>query len=143
MVMRSIPIRLMLSAAVVAVFAVAAVGANASFTTSTVVAPMKLCSYVTGDPSEGSQTLIVKMVATGGGGVRGTMRIQRTGLDRTIPFRLKKGGIGQVAIPVTAPMSLTLTTKLILKPANPTRTDSVAVAAADPSTPAPQGCVAR
>jgi hypothetical protein len=141
--MRSIPIRLLLSAAVVATFAVAAAGANASSSTATVVAPMKLCTYATGDPSEGSQTLIVKMVATGGGGVRGTMRVTSTGLDKTVPFRLKKGGIGQVAIPVTPPMALTLTTKLILKPANPTRTDHVTITAADPNAPAPRGCVAR
>ena len=137
---RSNPIRLLLSAAVVAVFAVVAVGANAS---SSTVAPMKLCTYSTGDPAEGSQTLIVKMVALGGGGVRGTMRIAGTGLGRTIPFRLKKGGIGQVAIPVTPPMTLTLTTKLLLKPSNPTRTDHVTVAATDPNAPAPRGCVAR
>jgi len=141
--MQSISVRLLSSAAVVAMFAVGAVGANASSSTLAVVAPMKLCTYVTGDPSEGSQTLIVKMVATGGGGVRGTMRIQRTGLDRTIPFRLKKGGIGQVAIPVSAPTALTLTTRLALRPVNPTRTDHVTVTATDPSTPAPQGCVTR
>ena len=141
--MRPISIRVLLSAAVAAVFVVVAQGANARSSTVAVVAPMKLCTYVTGDPSEGSQILIVKMVAAGGGGVRGTMRVQRTGLDRTIPFRLKKGGIGQVAIPVTAPTSLTLTTRLILKPANPTRTDRVTVTTTDPSTPAPQGCVAR
>jgi len=140
---RANPIRLLLSAAVLAVFAVVAVGANASSSTVAVVTPMKLCTYSTGDPAEGSQVLIVKMVATGGGGVRGTMRITGTGLDRTIPFRLKKGGIGQVAIPVTPPMTLTLTTKLILKPANPSRTDHVSVTATDPNAPAPRGCVAR
>ena len=141
--MRSIPTRFLLTAAVVAAFGVAAVGASGSSSTAAVVAPMKLCTYVTGDPSEGSQILIVKMVATGGGGVRGTTRVTGAGLDRTIPFRLKKGGIGQVAIPVTLPVTLTLTTKLILKPANPTRTDRVALTPADPSTPAPRGCIAR
>src|SRR4051794_2009203 len=141
--MRSISVRLLSSAAVVAVFAVGAVGANASSSTLAVVAPMKLCTYVTGDPSEGSQTLIVKMVATGGGGVRGTMRIQRTGLDRTIPFRLKKGGIGQVAIPVSAPTALTLTTRLALRPVHPTPPDHVPAPPAAPSPPAPKGGAPR
>ena len=141
--MRSVPTRLMVSAAVVAVFAAAAVGANASSSTATVVAPMKLCSWVTGDVAEGSQTLHVKMVATGGGGVRGTMRIAAPGLDRTIPFRLKKGGIGQVSIPVTPPVTLTLTTRLILKPLNPIRTDRVALTPTDPNAPQPRGCIAR
>ena len=135
--MRSFPVRLMLSAAVVAVCVLAPLGANASSSTASVVGPLKLCSYSTGDVNEGSQALIVKFVAVGGGGVRGTLRVRSTGLDRTVPFRLKKGGIGLVALPLTPPMELTLTTRLILKPVNPTRTDHVSFTVTDPNAPAP------
>jgi len=137
--MRSIPERLMLSVAVAAVCVVAPISANASSSTASVVGPLKLCTYSTGDVNEGSQALFVKIVAVGGGGVRGTLRVRSTGLDKTVPFRLKKGGIGLIALPLTPPMELTLTTRLILKPVNPTRTDHVSFAVTDPSAPAPRG----
>jgi hypothetical protein len=145
--MRSIPMRLLLSAAVVAVFAVAPVSGNANSSTEATVGPLKLCTYSAGDlvsagdVAEASETFIVKMVAPGGGGVRGTLRVRGTGMDRTVPFRLKKGGIRLLSLPLTPPVALTLTTTLVLKPVNPTRTVHVTfrhVAAA------PQrGCVAR
>jgi hypothetical protein len=141
--MRSVPVCLLLSATVLAIFAVVPMAADAGSSSMAAVGPLKLCTYNAGDPSEGSQALFVKVLAARGGGVRGTLRIAGTGLDRTIRFRLKKGGIGLVAIPVTPPMTLTLTTRLILRPANPTRTDHVAVTSADPNTPAPRGCVAH
>jgi hypothetical protein len=141
--MRSIPVRLLLSAAVVAVFGVPSVAADAASSTVAVVGPLKMCTYSTGDVTEGSSTLIVKVIASGGGGVRGTLRVRGTGLDRTIPFRLKKGGIGLVALPLTSPVALTLTTRLVLKPANPTRTDHVTFTPTDVNAAAPRGCVAR
>jgi hypothetical protein len=139
--MRSIPLRLLLSAAVAAVFTVAPVAAHAGWSSVAVVGRLKLCTYSAGDVSEGSQTFIVKVVASGGGGVRGTLRVRGTGVDRTVPFRLKKGGIGQVALPLTPPVTLTLTTTLVLKPVKPTRTDHVTFTA--PNTASPRGCVAR
>jgi hypothetical protein len=141
--MRSFLVRLLLSAAVVAVFAIMPVAANAVSSSVAVVGPLKLCTYSTGDVSEGSQTFIVKVVAAGGGGVRASLRVRGTGLDKTVPFRLKKGGIGLVALPLTPPMALTLTTTLVLKPVHPTRTDHVTFTATDPNTAAPRGCVAR
>jgi hypothetical protein len=142
--MRTAPVRLLVSAAVVAVFAVTSAAANGGSSSVAVVGPLKLCTYSTGDLNEGSQALIVKVVASGGGGVRGTLRVRGTGLDRTVPFRLKKGGIGLVALPLTPPMELTLTTRLFLKPVNRTRTDRVSFMATDPNAAsAPRGCVAR
>jgi len=141
--MRSFPGRLLLSALVVAVAVVAPMGAIAGSSNRAVVGPLKLCTYSAGDVNEGSATLIVKVVASGGGGVRGTLRVRGTGLDRTVPFRLKKGGIGLVALPLTPPMALTLTTRLVLKPTNPMRTDHVNYNVTAPNTAAPRGCVAR
>ena len=144
--MRTFPVRLLLSAVVVAVFAVMSVGAKAGSLTASTVGPLKLCTYSTGDLNEGSQALIVKIVAVGGGGVRGTLRVvaPSAGLNRTVPFRLKKGGIGLVALPLTPPLALTLTTTLRLRPVNRTRTDHVAYGVTDPNAPAaPRGCVAR
>jgi hypothetical protein len=141
--MRAIPVRVLLGAAVGAVFACAPVAADAGSSSVAVVGPLKLCTYSTGDVNEGSSTLIVKAVAVGGGGVRGTLRVKGTGLDRTIPFRLKKGGIGLVAIPLTSPVTLTLTTTLVLKPVNRTRTDHVSFTPPDVNAAAPRGCVAR
>ena len=111
--MRAIPVRLLLSAAVGAMFTVAPVAA------------LKLCTYSTGDLNEGSQTFIVKVVAAGGAGARGTLRVTGPGLTRIVPFKLKKGGIGLVALPLTQPMALTLTPTLIVKPVKHTRTDHV------------------
>jgi hypothetical protein len=141
--MRSNPRFFLLSAAVVAIFTAAPIAADANSSSMASVGPLKLCTYTGGDPNEGSQTLYVKVVADRGGGVRGTLRVDGVGPERTIRFRLKKGGIGLLGIPVTAPVSVTLTTALILKPANPRRTDHVTVSAADPNTPAPRGCIAR
>jgi hypothetical protein len=142
--MRAIPVRLLRSAAVVAVFAVAPLAANASSSGVAKVGPTKLCTYTTGDANEGSQTLIVKVVASGGAGVRGTLRMRGTGLDRTLPFKLKKGGIGLVAIPLTQPAALTLTTTLALKPVKHSRTDHVTFTPTNSNpTTAQQGCVAR
>ena len=138
--MRSIPVRFLICAAV-GVCAVVPLGADASSSAGAVVGPLRLCTYGTGDVSEGSATLVVKVVASGGGGVRGTLRVRSTGLDRTVPFRLKKGGIGLVALPLTPPVALTLTTRLVLKPANPTRTDRVTFT--DVNAAASRGCVAR
>ena len=89
--------------------------------------------------------LIVKVVAVGGGGVRGTLRVVAAsiGLNRTVPFRLKKGGIGLIALDLTPPVALTLTTTLRLRPVNPTRTDRVNFTVPDPNAPAPRGCIAR
>ena len=140
--MRTISMRLILSAVVAAVFLAPTI-ATASSSSATTVGRLKLCTYSAGDVSEGSQTFIVKVVAAGGGGVRGTLRVAGGGVNRTVPFRLKKGGIGLVAIPLTPPVTLTLTTKLVLKPVNPTRTDHVTFTASDPNTAAPRGCVAR
>ena len=140
---RAILVRPMLTATIVAIFAAAPIAADASSSSAKVVGPLKLCTYTAGDPAEGSQALYVKVVAAGGGGVRGTLRIAGTGLNKTIRFRLKKGGIGLFAIPAATPMTLTLTTSLILKPVHPTRTDHVNVTTADPSTPPTRGCVAR
>src|SRR3954468_24912486 len=126
--MRSTRTRLMLSAAVLAAFMVAPVAANAGSSGKEVVGPLKLCTYSTGDLNEGSQTLIVKVVAPGGAGVRGTLRVRATGLDRAVPFKLKKGGIGLVALPLTPPGALTLTTTLAFKPVKHTRTDHVTFA---------------
>jgi hypothetical protein len=142
--MRSIPVRLLLSAAVVAALTVAPVAANAASSGAAKVGPLKLCTYSTGDLNEGSQTLTVKVVASGGAGVRGTLRMTGPGLNRTVPFKLKKGGIGLVALPLTPPVALTLTTTLILKPVKHTRTDHVTFTLADTNpTAAPRGCVAR
>ena len=142
--MRSIPVRLLLSSAAVAVFTVAPVAADARSSSAAKVGPLKLCTYSTGDVNEGSQTLIVKMVAAGGAGVRGTLRMTGSGLNRTVPFKLKKGGIGLVALPLTPPVALTLTTTLVLKPAKHTRTDHVTFTPANTNpTAAPRGCVAR
>jgi len=141
--MRTITVRLLLSAAAVAVAAIAPMAASGGLSSEAVVGPLKLCTYSTGDVNEGSATLIVKVVASGGGGVRGTLRVRSTGLDRTVPFRLKKGGIGLVALPLTPPMALTLTTRLVLKPTNPMRTDHVNYNVTAPNTAAPRGCVAR
>jgi len=102
-----------------------------------------MCTYSAGDVSEGSQTFIVKMVAPGGGGVRGTMRVAGTGLDKTLRFRLKKGGIVLVALPLTPPVTLTLTTTLVLRPVNPSRTDHVTFAPSDVNAAATRGCVAK
>src|ERR1044071_1404650 len=102
--MRSIPVRLLLGAAVVAAFAITPGTVNAGSSSVAAVGPLKLCTYPTGDVSEGSATLVVKIVASGGGGVRGTLRARSTGLDRTLPFRLKKGGIALVALPLTPPV---------------------------------------
>ncbi len=142
--MRSIPVRLLLSAAVVAVFAAVPLAADARPSGVTKVGPTKLCTYTAGDLNEGSQALMVKVVAPGGAGVHGTVRMKGTGLDRTVPFTLKKGGIGAVALPLTQPATLTLTTTLILKPVKHTRTDHVTFTPtnANPAT-AQQGCVAR
>jgi hypothetical protein len=143
--MRSIPVRLVLTAAVVAVFTGAPVAANAGSSGLAKVGPLKLCTYTTGDVNEGSQILIVKVVASGGVGVRGTLRMTGPGLTRTVPFKLKKGGIGLVALPpLTTPMALTLTTTLALKPVKQTRTDHVNFTPtnANPAA-APRGCVAR
>src|ERR1700712_3076349 len=123
--MRSNPVRLLLSAVVVAVFTVAPVAASAASSGVAKVGPLKLCTYTTGDLNEGSQTFIVKVVAAGGAGVRGTLRMTGPGVNRTVPFKLKKGGIGLVALPLTAPAALTLTTTLVLKPVKHTRTDQV------------------
>ena len=108
------------------------------------VGPLKLCTYSTGDLNEGSSTLIVKVVATGGAGVRGMLRMTGAGLDRKVPFKLKKGGVGFVALPLTQPVALTLTTTLVLKPVQHIRTDHVTFAPTN-SNPAaaPRGCVAR
>jgi len=142
--MRSIPVRLLLSAGVVAAFTVAPVAANAGSSGVAKVGPLKLCTYSTGDLNEGSQTLIVKVVVSGGAGVRGTLRMTGPGLNRTVPFKLKKGGIGLVALPLTPPVTLTLTTTLILKPVKHTRTDHVTFAPENSNpTAAPRGCVAR
>lgn len=142
--MRSIPVRLLLSAAVVAGFAVAPVAADAGSSSVAKVGALKLCTYSTGDVNEGSSTLIVKVVASGGAGVRGTLRTTGAGITRTLPFKLKKGGIGLVALPLTQPVALTLTTTLILKPAKHTRTDHVTFAPANSNpTAAQRGCVAR
>src|SRR3954465_6755844 len=73
-IMRTFPMRLLLSAVIVAAFAVTSVGANAGSSTASKVGPLKLCTYSTGDVNEGSQVLIVKVVAVGGRGVRGTVR---------------------------------------------------------------------
>ena len=142
--MRTFPMRLLLSAVIVAAFAVTSVGANAGSSTVSKVGPLKLCTYSTGDANEGSQTLIVKVVAVGGRGVKGTVRFVAAskGLDRTVPFTLKKGGIGLVALPITPPVAVTLTTTLRLKPIR-TRTDHVNVKVTDPNVPTPRGCVAR
>jgi hypothetical protein len=142
--MRSIPVRLLLSAAVVAIFTVAPVTASAGSSGAAKVGPLKLCTYSTGDVNEGSQTFIVKLVASGGAGVKGTLQMTGPGLKRTVPFKLKKGGIGLVALPLTPPVALTLTTTLILKPAKHTRTDHVTFAPTNTnSTAAPRGCLAR
>ena len=142
--MRSIPVRLMLSAAVVAVFTVAPVAANAGSSSVAKVGPLKLCTYSTGDLNEGSQALMVKVVASGGAGVKGTLRMTGAGITRTVPFKLKKGGIGLVALPLTPPVALTLTTTLVLKPVGHTRTDHVAFTPTNTSpAAAPRGCVAR
>jgi hypothetical protein len=141
--MRAIPVRVLLGAAVGVLFAGAPVAADAGSSSAAVVGPLKACTYSTGDVTEGSSTLIVKVVAVGGGGVRGTMHVKGTGLDRTVPFRLKKGGIGLVAIPLSSPVSLTLTTTLVLKPVKRTRIDHVNYTPPDVNAPAPRGCVAR
>ena len=142
--MRSIPVRLMLSAAVVAVFTVAPVAANAGSSSVAKVGPLKLCTYSTGDVNEGSQTFIVKVVASGGAGVRGTLRTTGPGLNRTIPFKLKKGGIGLVALPLTPPVALTLTTTLALKGVKDARIDHVTFTPTNTNpTAAQRGCVAH
>src|SRR4051812_39642152 len=74
-IMRTFPMRLLLSAVMVAAFAGTSVGANAGSSTASKVGPLKLCTYSTGDLNEGSQVLIVKVVAVGGRGVRGTLRV--------------------------------------------------------------------
>jgi hypothetical protein len=108
------------------------------------VGPLKLCTYSTGDLNEGSQTFIVKVVASGGAGVKGTLRMTGSGLNRTVPFKLKKGGIGLVALPLTPPVTLTLTTTLVSKPAKATRTDHVTFTSTNTNPSAtPRGCVAR
>ena len=76
--MPTFPVRLLLCAVVVAVFAVTSVGANASSSTASKVGPLKLCTYSIGDLNEGSQALVVKVVAVGGGGVRGETRPWKT-----------------------------------------------------------------
>jgi hypothetical protein len=142
--MRSIPVRLVLSAAMVATLTGAPAAANAGSSSVAKVGPLKLCTYSTGDVNEGSQTLIVKVVASGGTGVRGTLRMTGAGLNRTVPFKLKKGGIGLVALPLTPPVALTLTTTLALKPVKHTRTDHVTFAPTNTNpAAAPRGCVAR
>jgi hypothetical protein len=141
---RSIRVCLLLSAAVAAAFTVAPGAANAGSSGVAVVGPLKLCTYSTGDVNEGSQTFIVKMVAAGGAGVRGTLRVTGPGMNRTVPFKLKKGGIGLVALPLTPPVALTLTTTLLLKPAKHTRTDHVTFTLTNTNpTAGPRGCVAR
>jgi hypothetical protein len=142
--MRSMPMRLLLGATVAAVLTVAPAAANAGSSSVAKVGALKLCTYRTGDANEGSQTFIVKVVASGGAGVRGTLRMTGPGLSRTVPFKLKKGGIGLVALPLTPPVTLTLTTTLVVKPVVHTRTDHVAFTATNTSpTAAPRGCVAR
>jgi hypothetical protein len=143
--MRSIPVRLLLSAAAVAVFTGAPVAANAGSSSVAKVGPLKVCTYTTGDLNEGSQILIVKVVASGGAGVKGTLRMTGPGLTRTVPFKLKKGGIGLVALPpLTTPVALTLTTTLALKPVKHTRTVQVNFAPTNTNPAAdPRGCVAR
>ena len=143
--MRSIPVRPLLCSAAVAVFTVAPVAANAGSSSAAKVGPLKLCTYTTGDVNEGSQILIVKVVASGGAGVKGTLRMTGPGLTRTVPFKLKKGGIGLVALPpLTTPVALTLTTTLVLKPVKHTRTDHVAFTPTNMNPAAdPRGCVAR
>jgi hypothetical protein len=141
--MRAIPVRVLLGAAVGVLFAVVPVAADAGSSSVAVVGPLKACTYSTGDVNEGSSTLIVKIVAVGGGGVRATMRVRASGIDKTVPFRLKKGGIGLVAIPLASPTSLTLTTTLILKPVKRTRTDHVNFTPPDVNATGPRGCVAR
>ena len=47
--MRTFPMRLLLSAVIVAAFAVTSVGANAGSSTVSKVGPLKLCTYSTGD----------------------------------------------------------------------------------------------
>jgi hypothetical protein len=118
--------------------------ANAGASGSAKVGPLKICTFSTGDVNEGSQTYIVKVVASGGAGVRATLRMTGPGLNRTVHFRLKKGGIRLVALPLTPPAALTLKTTLILKPVKHTRTDHVTFTPtnADPAT-APRGCVAH
>ena len=140
--MRAISVRILVGAAVVAGFAGAPVVADAGSSSAAAVGPLKQCTYSTGDVNEGSSTLIVKVVAVGGGGVRGSLRVKGTGLDRTVPFRLKKGGIGLVAIPLSSPATLTLTTTLVLKPVK-TRTDHLTYTPPDTNAAAPRGCVAR
>jgi hypothetical protein len=142
--MRSIPVRLLVSAAVAAVFTVAPAAANAGSSSVAKVGPLKLCTYSTGEVNEGSQTLVVKVVASGGAGVKGTLRITGPALNRTVPFELKKGGIGQVALPLTSPVTLTLTTTLALKGVKHARTDHVTFTRTNTNpTAAPRGCVAR
>jgi hypothetical protein len=142
--MRSIQMRLLVSVAVLAVFTVAPVAANAGSSSAAKVGPLKLCTYSTGDLNEGSQTFIVKVVASGGAGVRGTLRVTGSGLNRTVPFKLKKGGIGQVALPLTSPVTVTLTTTLVLKGAKDARTDHVTFTPTNTNpTAAQRGCVAR
>jgi hypothetical protein len=142
--MRSSPVRLLVSAAVVAVFAVAPVAANAGASSVAKVGPLKLCTYSTGELNEGSQALMVKVVASGGAGVRGTLRMTGPGLNRTVPFKLKKGGIGQVALPLTSPVTVTLTTTLAVKGVKHARTDHVTYTPTNATTAAGQrGCVAR
>lgn len=88
--------------------------------------------------------LIFKVVASGGAGVKGTLRVRGAGLNRTVPFKLKRGGIGLVALPLTQPIALTLTTTLTLKPAEHARTDHVTFTPTNSNpTTAPRGCVAR
>jgi hypothetical protein len=142
--MRSIPVRLLLSAAAVAILPVAPVAANAGPSSAAKVRTLKLCTYRTGDVNEGSQTFIVKVVAAGGTGVKGTLRVAGPGLNRTVPFKLKKGGIGLVALPLTPPVTLTLTTTLASKPVKLTRTDHVTFTPTNTNPAAPsRGCVAR
>jgi hypothetical protein len=142
--MRSIPVRLLLGAAVVAVVTVAPAAATADSSGEAKVGPTKLCTYSTGDVNEGSQTFIVKVVASGGAGVRGTLQMRGAGLHRTVRFKLKKGGIGLVALPLTPPVALTLTTTLVLKPVKHTRTDHVTFTATNTNpTSGTRGCVAR
>jgi hypothetical protein len=143
--MRSIPVRLLFSAAVVAVCAVAPLpAANARSSGVAKVGSLKLCTYGTGDLNEGSSTLMVKVVASGGAGVKGTLRITGAGITRTVPFKLKKGGIGLVALPLTQPAALTLTTTLVSKPVKKTRTDHVTFTPTNSNpTTSQRGCVAR
>lgn len=140
--MRSIPGRLFLSAAVVVVFAVVPLAATASTSSVAAVGRLKLCTYSAGNLSQDSETFVVKLVAAGGAGKKGSLRFAGAGLNKTVPFTLKKGGIALVSFQLTQSATVTLTTKLATVPVR-TRVDHVTFTSGDVNAAAPRGCVAR